>query len=287
MEEIIPGPYVVSQDIRILVERWAEQRGFLLPAPEFFGQLRADFSSYMRRAFPRFEFVQEEEISSGLKNLIAKSGLPAVSLDEVYCTSELGLQIGRLVDGDGNNYGLGRRSQAPRIARQLDKLKASGIKEAVVVDDVVYTGSFLGRIIKLLSKTGIQVPLVCAGIGISEGFSRIAAEVRCVRTYEKVIDEVCERDFYPGVPLSGRLLAGSDNVGVPYLLPFGRPESWASIPRVRSAAFSRFCLRQTIELFEEIERCSSRPVPCRDLGRYVAGLPKDGTRYVEVLRNIA
>ena len=164
----------------------------------------------------------------------------------------------------------------------------SGVHEVALVDDVIFSGTVLERIINLLSRINIQVPIICAGIGIGEGINRIKAtkrQVRCVRTYEKVIDEVCERDFYPGVPLSGRLLAGGENIGIPYLLPFGNPESWASIPSQQAANFSKFCLRQTISLFDEIERGSDKQVFCRNLGRKVIGLPMDA-RYTDALRKI-
>lgn len=282
-------PYVVSADIFLLTEKWATQYGFVLPAGEFFYQLRAEFSSYMRRVFSNFELVSEDEISRGLARLVAESGLSVISLDRVYFESELNLEIARLVDKSGKDRGLGHRSGTPPLAQQIRKLQMSGVHEVVVVDDVVFTGALLERIIELLSRMHIRVPLVCAGIGIAEGINRINGtkrEVRCVRTYEEVIDEVCERDFYPGVPLSGRLLVGDDNIGFPYLLPFGKPESWASIPSEQATDFSRFCLHQTATLFDEIEWHSGRPILCRDLGRKVIGLPMDETPYTDVLRKI-
>jgi len=282
-------PYVVSADIYLLMEKWATQHSFVLPAREFFCQLREEFSNYMRRVFSNFELVSEDEISRGLAGLVAESSLPVVSLDRVYFESELNLEVARLVDKDGKDRGLGHRSGTSPLAQQIRKLQMSGVREVVVVDDVVFTGALLERIIELLSRIRIRVPLICAGIGIAEGINRINGtkrEIRCVRTYEEVIDEVCERDFYPGVPLSGRLLVGDDNIGVPYILPFGKPESWASIPSEQATDFSRFCLHQTATLFDEIERHSGRPILCRDLGRKVVGLPMDETPYTKVLRKI-
>ena len=283
-------PYIVSADIyKLLMKGWAVQNGFALPSREFFCQLRKEFSNYMSGIFSNFELVSEEEISCGLAALVAESALPAISLDRVYFESELNIEIARLVDKDGKDCGLGRRAGTPPIAQQIKQLQMSGLHEVVIVDDVVFTGALLERIIELLSRVDIRVPLVCAGIGIAEGINRINStrrKIRCVRTYGEVIDEVCERDFYPGVPLSGRLLVGGNNIGAPYLLPFGKPESWASIPSEHVETFSRFCLHQTISLFDEVERRSGRPVLCEDLGRKVVGLPMDGTRYVEVLQKI-
>jgi len=288
-EEVMDKPYVVSADIYLLMKGWANQNGFILPKREFFCHLREKFSSYMQGIFPEFELVSEEEIFRGLAKLVVESNLPAISLDRVYFTGEFNLEIARLVDKNGEDRGLGCRAGTPPLTEQIRKLQTSGIHEVVVVDDVVFSGALLERIIELLSGIGIRVPLVCAGIGIAEGINRINGtkrEIRCVRVYEEVADEVCERDFYPGVPLSGRLLVGGENIGVPYLLPFGNPESWASIPSEQTATFSKFCLHQTISLFDEIERYSDKQVFCRDLGRKVVGLPMDGTRYTDVLRKI-
>lgn len=282
-------PYIVSADICLLIKNWAIKNGFLLPEQDFFCQLRKGFSNHMQEIFPQFEFVSEEEISYGLDTLVVESSLPTISLDHVYFTSELNLEITRLVDKDGNDQGLGHRFGTPSLTQQIRKLKMNGVHKAIIVDDVIFTGALLERIIELLSKVDIRVPLVCAGIGIAEGIKRISGtrrEICCVRTYGEAIDEVCERDFYPGVPLSGRLLAGSNNIGVPYLLPFGKPESWASIPSEYVKTFSRFCLHQTISLFDEVERCSGKQVLCQDLGRKVVGLPTDETQYTSALHKI-
>ena len=107
--------------------------------------------------------------------------------------------------------------------------------------------------------------------------------VQCVRAYSEVIDEICERDFYPGVSLSGRLLVGNENIGLPYVLPFGNAEKWASIPTEWQEPFSQFCIQQTIRLFKAIEHCSGRIVRCCDLARKVIFLPIGSTRYIEEL----
>jgi len=283
-------PYIVSADIYLLVKEWAKQNGFILPPEKFFYQLRKEFSDQMRRMFPNFELVAEQEIFHGLTKLVMESGLPSISLDRVYYYSGLKLEIARLVDEAGKDRGLlGHRADSPLLLQQIRRLQKSELREVVLVDDVLYSGKLLERIINILSSINIRVPLICVGIGIAEGIKYLDSKkctIHCVRTYEEVIDEVCERDFYPGVPLSGRLLVGNNNIGVPYILPFGNPQSWASIPSEHALTFSKFCLRQTIKLFEEVGRCSSKPVLCRDIGRKVIGLPMDGTRYIDALLKI-
>jgi len=131
---------------------------------------------------------------------------------------------------------------------------------------------------------------VVAGVTIGEGAKRLKKETKAelwtVIYYDEVIDEICERDFYPGVPLSGRTVKGQLNVGAPYLLPFGKPTHWASIPKEWEKEFSRFCLQQTIKLWEEIEEISGKVVRNCDLDRLPVGFNWDKTRFVENLRHL-
>lgn len=282
-------PYVVSGDVFILLEEWATQKGLFLPTRAFFQQLRGEFITYMQQVFESFEFVPEDELSLGLKGLVDKSGLLPVSIDRVYYRSDTSLELTRLVDKRGKDRGLGRRVGTPSLFKQFSNLRSLSNRKIVLVDDVIFTGELLEKVCRILSKLGVQVPLICAGIGIGEGIRRLKAqgvEIHCVRSYEDVIDEICERDFYPGVPLSGRTLIGMVNTGVPYLLPFGNPGKWASIPKKWRVPLSQFCIRQTIKLFEAIEQRSNRPIRCLDLGRGVVSIPADETRYVDALENV-
>jgi hypothetical protein len=279
-------PYVVSADIQLLLARWAEKAGFVMPTGAFMFELREEFRAFMKDIFPEFEFVPEAELVEGMNVLVAESGLMPVCLERVYLHGALHLDISRLVRHNGNDCGFGHRPHTPPLFQQFKKLKGLGLKEVVLVDDVVFSGVHVERVIRCLSRLDIRVPLVCAGVGIAEGVKRIGeskCEVRCVRAYDEVIDEVCERDFYPGVPLSGRLLVGGQNFGVPYVLPLGKPGEWASIPSEWQKRFSEFCVSRAVRLFEEVEARSERMVSCAQLGRMVATLPRDETRFVDAL----
>lgn len=281
------NPYVVSQDIGILMEKWTQEKRFVIPDNSFFKQLRLDFAIFMKQVFPNFESVREGELSTGLKNMVEETKLFPISLDRVYYQSNPGIDISRLVDTQGNDKGLGRRRDSSTLLSQFRKLREIGIKEAVLVDDVIFSGGLAERITNVLSSIGIEIPIICAGIAIKEGIdilSKSGKEVRAVKNYDSVIDEICERDFYPGVPLCGRTLNDKKNVGVPYILPFGNPGKWASIPKEWQIPLSRFCLKRSISLFETIEEMSERHVNCEDLDRKIIYLPTDKTRFVSALK---
>lgn len=290
-EAIDRRPYVVSGDIRILLKQWAEQNGFKLPGDELFGKLREDFTLFMTQIFPGFEFITEEELKEGLNILTKKDGLYPLSLDRVYCPSSFCIDIARQVDINGNDEGLGRRANSPSLLKQFRTLEALKIKDISIVDDVIFSGEVIVRLGKALKRAGMRVKTIYAGIGITEGVTLLQKngyQVECVRTYDNVIDEICERDFYPGVPLSGRLVDPENNVGAPYLLPFGNPGKWASVPKKWQVPFSRFCLNQSIKLFEEIEKSSNKIITCLDVGRKVITLPKDqNTRFIDALNQSA
>lgn len=279
-------PYVVSGDIKPLLAGWAAKSGFTLPSDAFFDDLRTEFSGYMGNIFPRFEFVGEEELTEGTRSLVSDR-LPVVSLDRVYYTSPYTLDMARRVNPDGRDAGLGRRAGSPPLLRQIRSLQEQGLGDVALFDDVVFSGAFIERLGRCLKRAGTMVGTVYCGISIGEGKGRLQGlgyDVKSVKDFSDVIDEVCERDFYPGVPLSGRLIDPDTNTGAPYILPFGNPEEWASIPPQHSARFSQFCIDQTVTLFKEIERSSRIPVTCADIGRRVPFLPNDSTRYVDALR---
>ncbi|MBU2103373.1 MAG: hypothetical protein KKF80_08240 [Candidatus Omnitrophica bacterium] len=285
-EVINKRPYVVSGDIKCLLQQWAYKKNFRLPNDEFFDKLRSNFSLFMIQVFPEFEFVTEKELVDGLNALVKKNGLPTLSLDRVYFPSDVRIDIARQIDIGGVDKGLGRRADSPFLLEQFRKLRDSGVKEVSLVDDVIFSGDLIARVGKVLKSVGINVGEIYAGIGIKEGMDLLKNKgyrVGCVRSYESVIDEICERDFYPGVPLSGRLVDSENNVGAPYILPFGNPGKWASVPQNCQIPFSRFCLNQTVQLFEGIEKISNRIVTCADLERKVVSLPQDGTRFIDAL----
>lgn len=281
-------PYVVSGDIYLLLRKWAARKNFSVPDPIFFRDLRKRFSDYMCTLFPNFEFISESEIENHMRETIWRSKLPCISLDPIYYPCKTSIEITRTVNTEKVDHGIHRRHNTPPVLQQLRNIKSHGLTQICLVDDVIFSGTLIDRVIQLLSHSGIEVPVICAGVGIQEGLSRIESSERkiyCARTYTEIIDEVCERDFYLGIPFSGRSLLGKENIGLPYILPYGNPEKWASIPKDARKDFSVFCINQTILLFEEIERVSRKAIDCSDIERKVPGQPNSGS-YVAFLKQI-
>lgn len=284
-------PYVVSEDIRLLLGYWCDEMGFSLPHNEFFDTLRSEFKDFFSKLWPLFEMVSEADLQRKIPILVSEAGIYPVSLDGVYFREGATLEITRVVDDSGNDCGYGSRTGTATLEEQYQRLfehlRERNIKEVALVDDVVFTGSLLTMVSKRLVQEGIRTPVVCAGIVINDGTQKLGNPddriVRCVYRYRAVIDEICERDFYPGVPLCGRTLARDNTIGIPYIRPFGYPDRWASVPDEWIVPLSRFCLNQTQKLFGEIQRKSNREVLCKDLWRTVHGLQNGETPYLKTL----
>jgi len=201
-----------------------------------------------------YGWIAERELTEGLGFLLNANDLPVVSLDLAYAPRGLEISLTRLADMSGKDAGYGARNgSAASLAETVDILsRMIRGKKLVLVDDVLFSGAMFARIISLFRERGLCVPRVYAGVAVGEGIRRMQSmdcEVRAVRSYEDVVDEVCERDFMPGSPLSGRTVKGLQNTGMPYLLPFGNPAEWASIPEVHARSFSARFLRLSAGIY--------------------------------------
>src|SRR3989344_7070324 len=283
-------PFVISEDAELLLRPWAQEHGFILPSSAFFAGLLDEIVGRLRKIFGEVVLAEEFPIGQVLQVWTLPRRTQTVSMDGVYFRSVYSIQVNRGVDEQGNDVGLRPRPGARSLREQIQAIHANGLiaTEIVLVDDVVFSGHQAAEVIDEFARVGVSVRQVLAGISVGAGEKLLAAkgvDIRSIYSYPEVVDEVCQRDFLPGIPRSGRYLAGSDNIGLPYLLPFGNPGKWASIPAEHQLPFSKFCIERTIWLFEAIEHASGKVVDCSQLGRRPIGVPATG-RYVEVLKKI-
>ncbi len=272
-------PYVVSCDLATL---WREA-GFVVPDTVLEG-FRAEVKSALHVSVGSTEWISESELRDGLSDILANSSFPVVSLDRVYAPRALQINVTRLVDGGLRDAGYGTRDGIyTDLTAIVDEVAATiHERDIALVDDVVFSGAMMERIIDLFLERNIRVGHVFAGVAIGEGIERLRARncsVTAVREYSEVTDEICERDFMPGAPLSGRTVMGLLNTGAPYVLPFGKPTQWASIPKNVEREFSRRVLGATADFYDSLG------ITCGELPRSVLGLRyKPNTLAADVLR---
>lgn len=314
--------YLVTADIAVLVRRWAEQNRFHAPSREFFSGLQQELMVALSEIFePRGiqpDLLNWTDMKSRLMSLIEEEarGLPVISLDSVYVeNADMRFSVTRLnalKDGTWIDLGHGPRPNAGMVDTQLTRIVQSSALEGlndrrvVVVDDGVWSGSTFYALQELLKERGIEVAKFLVGVyrksedpAGQEYLQKLDAKV--IPTEEgdykpgEIFEWVCMRDFFPGVPFSGRTVGSLGetangielaavaqfypsqpvfgNIGAPYVLTLGNPVDWACIPAEHAKAFSLKCLELTRRLFVAIEEETSRvlgyhrPVQVKDLDR--------------------
>ena len=316
MEEMVRAvkrKYLVSGDLRAIVSRWIGDNGpFYLPDKQVFEKLQAALVAKLTEIMqPRdidVVYLPWDYLKTGMLVLITKhaSDCPIISLDNVYVekgVADIYFDTNRIVKWSKHDsvedwfkgwteIGRGSRTSALGIAAQIDRIVNQGRikrmqdKRVVVVDEGTWTLQSLVAFQKLLTEFDIRVEKFIVGIEIRPGNETEAEEEVLGRPFfwvekyarEDVVDWVGERDFFPGVGLSGRKLGEKvegefasktmrehyyavpmeGNYGAPYLLPLGDPVAWASIPRESAKGFSLACLDLTIQLYQSIEAETKR-----------------------------
>lgn len=164
--------------------------------------------------------------------------------------------------------------------------------EVTLVDDVVFSGEGIVHVINRLAEKGLHVNKVIAGIAIGQSCQVLedcGVELESVRYYSDVHDEVCERDFFAGVPMSGRTVIASDGLwwSAPYFSPLGDAANWASIPSGSERTFSEQCIDRSIALWNEVGSQSGLQITGEMIPRPIRqSVAHPKTPIVELLRKV-
>ena len=146
-----------------------------------------------------------------------------------------------------------------------------GIKEIILLDDVVFSGSVLTTIINKFKKYNINVIGIRTCIATNESYQlfnkTLPLGLKCgFLMSDQVIDQICERDFYFGIAGSGISVQRDNEIlKAPYFKPYGDPVNRSSIPTFEEQRFSLTCLRRSLELWQEIDRLNNRKTLIKDL----------------------
>lgn len=296
-----PKPYVVSTDTARLMRGWSRTSGLPVPERSYFDGMTEDIRGMLAANInEEIHVIPDSRLIKGMREKVSSSKTPVVSLDRVYINKSIErvcgfLDMSRAVNEELEDIGVVARPGTPPLDEQVetlaDRLNILGITRIAIVDDVLFTGGGFVRLTSSLRARGIQVETVIAGISIRAGIdavNEVGVEVDSVEVYEEVTDELCERDFYVGVPYSGRTLVDQEgNVSaVPYLLPFGDIVQWASFPDERAEEMSEFLLQLSICLWQKVEDLSKSRVLVNALPRRLHGFPEE-VSIVKALRNVA
>lgn len=283
-------PYIISADAQGLLQNWAETQNVTLPSDEYFRGMLDDLQNYLKQLFPNVLVVEDAELRANLNQDIAEAKGPVISLDRAYVDPKqknVGgyIDATRRVNSKLEAIGLGSRTDTP-LEEQVAclSLRFSG-QDVSLIDDVVFEGKTIAQIADQLASEKINVQRIYAGIIINEGKQLLegkgieASSRAASLSFDEVIDEICERDFWIGVPLSGRTVVNGNGIieGAPYFFPFGKPVEWASIPSEEARSFSLFCLSQALQFWSKTEKLTGRAIATQELAKPVRNLPTNNS----------
>ncbi len=289
-------PYVVTEDVEFLMQCWAREMNFRCPESAFFQALQSELFDHLRSIFPEVVSISHGDMTEQLRQAIARaeSGI-VVSIDRVYNQATHRLQSNRIADLNSTNViGEAPRPGHPSLQEQISLLPAGPL---TLVDDGCFSGVTLNKIHDLLVTDGHRVCSVIVGVLIDRSNNEFLAKhpdvkLIALQEFPEAIDWICERDFFIGVPLSGRtggyregnvVTACDPEVALPYCIPFGDPVSGASIPADQAITFSKRVLQLSRRLWEEVGRVSDRPVLCRDIPRLPRGVSRGDEPFIDAL----
>lgn len=293
--------YIVTEDLYPLMRGWAKRYGFVVPDQHWFAYNHKLLRQALEEALTSsdrvvivdslpYTYVLEElqVLVYGLHSQLDIEIGCVISLDRVYglemtCPHFL-LEINRLTHLETKDVDHEARPHTASIDEQIHQLiREMTSYHVIVVDDGIWTGDSMRWILQRLQEHSVVVEAVVVGIHVKQPGHAVdheipAGKVRAVQTYTKtrpVLDWVCERDFFVGVPLGGRTIVDhqSDScphdwqsVGAFYSTKAEWLKDWASINR-NPFTFMRFCLERSIAMFTEIEKLSHMPVLLHQLDR--------------------
>lgn len=193
------------------------------------------------------------------------------------------IEINRIVNERGEVIGLGPRPGNPSLDCQLNSIASIADGNPVVlVEDGIFTGSTICFLMDEFAARRIRVTSIIAGLSFPKAKDRIrkkyGTDVVTIKEVGVPFEWMPDHDFIPFAPNCDRVFGGKfgkeilpyyTHEGVsysfPYVLPFGNPVEWASLPKDHAVSFSLYCLQTALELFRRIDEMNGKSVTVHDL----------------------
>lgn len=260
-----------------------EKSGLKIPNSAFIKSLRENFTLCTNKIFNNVTIISEEEMLKRMDNMVDRyfGDLPIISLDKVYSyCDEKNMMFLDCTRMSGNDELVSRNDVNNKfsVKNQINKISANlKSNKIILLDDVVFSGNVLKKIIKEFEQNNVEVVGIVSGICTINSYNYFNKNLKYGVSSgyllgEDVIDQICERDFYFGIAQSGISIRKNNEVyKAPYFLPFGDPCKRASIPKEYEESFSRECIDRSIHLWNEIEKNSGKKVNISDLPEKIYG----------------
>ncbi|MEK9175332.1 MAG: hypothetical protein AAB795_01940 [Patescibacteria group bacterium] len=286
------GTYLLVLDLPEMMEAY-ERVGLQLPDVAFFKERQQCLTVRLQEIIPdcSLEIIEANKLVNQIARLLHDLLLvtpEAVVISTVSTiASKTGgrcLQINRLVDSTGKSLGLGARPGNGSLRGQFEEIRGCMEKRPVIlVEDGSFSGGTMKSMIEICNGMHIEIKHLVIGFlfptakeNILKVFPR-AKDIHCWRE-ESFLDWMPDHDFYPFVPNSGKVVGFSYNshhmpvylhnglsLCMPYVLPYGNPVEWASIPAEHAKKFSAFCIQEARIIFSEMERINNQKITLESL----------------------
>ena len=270
---------VFSEDIKLIMEgnnalnyRFSD-KGIIIPDDNFIRNIRMNFYNIMKDVYDtNVVIVTEKEMKDAMESIVEeyKGKYPIVSMDQIYidCDNKdiYSLDVTRVTGSKemvSRADPLDKDSVRKQVSKIANMLKANKQDSIILLDDVIFSGSVIDYISKLFSEYNIKVIGAGAAISSNEAYNRFSTldkKVKCeFLMMNNVIDEICERDFFYGIPQSGMVkVENGIAFKAPYVLPFGDPVARASCPESKKGYLSKELIQLSLMFWEETQRLSNK-----------------------------
>lgn len=245
-------PYVVSEDIRT-ISRFGDYVVKDIIAKYISQSIKLHCEKYITR---NTIMLYEKEITDWVTKTAPHDVVIQSSAYTENIKSPFVLHITRAISEQFHKM----PTRAPRQgypALEIQMINLGLFNQHTLLDDVVYSGQSCKEIIDIGKKQNVLFDKVIACVTIGAGKQKlesIGVSVSSLYYFESVIDEICQRDFLPGLPFARRTLVTKEGNYryLPYLLPWGNPKEWATVPEKNIVNFSKACISTAIEFWEEV-----------------------------------
>jgi hypothetical protein len=161
-------PYVVTDDISLVVQQFSDRKNLVVLPEAAIRELSANIQKSLRGVFPFVDAVPSERISGFLNHVSDKESLPVISLTGLLDGDAVAgsLKFSRSVKISRNGDGLPVFESVGHMPRHITDLPlteqfnmlsgAIGSGDAVLADDVVFSGGTVMKMVDGLKNVGFR-----------------------------------------------------------------------------------------------------------------------------------
>ena len=264
--------FLLSWDVPELTQSFCYQKMWESPNDNFYLSIEESITSELSACFPQgcltmsASFLKKEIDKQINSKRSQKPHAVFVSMDRYYgASADFFIDQTRVIDSIDGTPMAGNRPNTKNLAQQIKSLAPYLANQLVYLVDV---GTFEGSSALTLANSlkenlGIKIFGTIFGISTNIAENIIKSNNLDYSTSISLIDPIDwieSRDFIPFTPLSGRVVGNNGlpfqqqelSFSIPYLLPDGNPEKWASIPNEQALSLSKVGWFSSLKLWKEI-----------------------------------